>query len=203
MAAEPNPLTSLAAALRALVRWFRATRIPGMVIGGVANAFLGRPRMTRDVDALICLAEEHWEQFVANGRRFDIVPRIHDVIAFARESRMLLMRHRPSGIDVDITLGAIPFEKEALMRRTSGTLGRSRIPIPTPEDFIIMKAVAHRPHDIADIRGVLVAHPKLDVGRIRNWTRRFATALDAPELADDLGLLLGEHQPRRTKRKRS
>jgi len=42
---------SLLAALTDVVKWLDAAKMPSMVIGGVAVSFLGRPRMTQDVDA--------------------------------------------------------------------------------------------------------------------------------------------------------
>ena len=93
-----------------------------MIIGGVAASLLGRPRTTRDVDAVVWLDHERdWPSFVAGLRTHDIEPRIDDVLGFAARSRVLLLRHVPSGIDVGgdgTELGALPFEKEAISRRT-------------------------------------------------------------------------------------
>jgi hypothetical protein len=41
------------------------------------------------------------------------------------------------------------------------------------EDLLIMKAIARRPKDLQDIRGLLAAHPDADIGasvggRVRN-----------------------------------
>jgi hypothetical protein len=63
---------------------------------------------------------------------------------------------------VDISFGALPFEEEAIARAVEGKVGKIRLPLPTPEDLVIMKAVAHRPRDAVDIEAVLDAHPKLD-----------------------------------------
>ena len=52
MPPEDSPLTPLVGALGDLTRWFAECSVPGMVIGGVAASILGRPRATRDVDAL-------------------------------------------------------------------------------------------------------------------------------------------------------
>jgi hypothetical protein len=41
--------------LRDLVAWMKDQNIPGAVIGGVAAGLLGRPRVTRDVDAVLLL----------------------------------------------------------------------------------------------------------------------------------------------------
>jgi hypothetical protein len=55
------------------------------------------------------------------------------------------------------------------------------VPRPLPENLIIMKAVAHRPQDLADIEAILVANLKLNLRRVRHWVREFAAALEMPE----------------------
>ena len=51
--AEPVELAPLLVVLRDLVAWLDAEKVPGVVIGGLAASLLGRPRLTRDVDALV------------------------------------------------------------------------------------------------------------------------------------------------------
>ena len=169
-----------------LVEWWQSEHVPGLVIGGLAVALLGRPRVTRDVDALVLLAEERWPAFVDAGSAFGFVPRQPDTLAFAREARVLLLRHQPTGIDVDVVLGCLPFEEEAVARATTVEVAGVSVPLPTPEDLIIMKAVAHRERDLLDIEGLLAAHLELDLDRVRRWVRAFADALETPELYDDL-----------------
>lgn len=65
------------------------------------------------------------------------------------------------------------------------------MPIPTPEDLVVMKAVAHRARGLGDIEGVVAMHPRLDVARIRRLVRKFADVLEAPELLADLERVLG------------
>jgi Nucleotidyltransferase of unknown function (DUF6036) len=62
--------------------------------------------------------------------------------------------------------------------------------LPSPEDLIIMKAVAHRPKDLEDIRTVVDKNPKLDVTRIEKWVKQFAEVLEMPELWDDIAGIL-------------
>jgi predicted nucleotidyltransferase len=45
-------------------------------------------------------------------------------------------------------------------------VGMIRLRLPTPEALIIMKAVAHRPKDLADIQAIATSHPTLDQKRI-------------------------------------
>ncbi len=195
---ETGFLAPLMAATRDLVAWLQASRAPGMLIGGVAAALLGRPRVTRDVDAVVLLDEGSWEEFLTGGARFGFVPRVPDALAFARHRRVLLVHHKPSGIDADISFGALPFEKESVARAESVDVAGLSLPLPTPEDLIIMKAVAHRPRDLADIEAVLDAHPELDRRRVRRWVRAFSTALEMPEILRDLEKILA---PRRKHKK--
>src|SRR5262249_38834871 len=92
----------------------------------------------------------------------------------AQESRVLLLHHQQSGIDVDLSLGQLPFEEEMIARSVAVDVSGLSISLPTPEDFIIMKAIAHRPRHMADIEAVLDVHRKLNLGRIRRWARDFA-----------------------------
>jgi predicted nucleotidyltransferase len=49
-----------------------------------------------------------------------------------------------------------------------------RVPLPRPEDLIILKAVAHRPQDLVDIEAILAAQPRLNLRRVRRWVREFS-----------------------------
>ncbi len=136
-----------------------------------------------------------------SGRTHGLEPRITDAIGFASRARVLLLRHVPTGIDVDVSFGGLPFEDEALIRASEGKLGELVIPLPTPEDLVIMKAVAHRPRDAADIEGLIDANPDIDRERILRWVREFAEALDTPEILMDIKQLLKRAPARRRPRK--
>jgi hypothetical protein len=81
--------------------WLDAAHVPSMIIGGVAASVLGRPRLTQVVDALAVLAEADWAESIRLAPQYRILPRIEDALQFAQRSRVLLMRHTASGIDVD------------------------------------------------------------------------------------------------------
>lgn len=100
------------------------------------------------------------------------------------------MHHKPSGIDVDISLAGLLFEEESIAQVRWTKVGKLSLPLPTPENLIIMKAIAHRPQDMADITALVDANPKVNLRRIRRWVKEFATALDAPDILNDLETLL-------------
>ena len=167
------------------MKWLDASHIPSMVIGGVATSMLGRPRLTHDVDALVLLPEDEWTKALSSANNHGIVPRIEDPLGFARRSRMLLLTHTSSNIDIDIALGGLSFEMEALDRSQTHEMNGLRLRLPTVEDLVIMKAFAHRPKDMEDIKGLLDANPDADLGIVRQWVREFATAMAMPDLLED------------------
>jgi predicted nucleotidyltransferase len=191
-------LGPLLSALRDLVAWLKAKRVEGLIIGGVAASILGRPRVTRDVDVLVLLDEKDWGEFLSAGTEFGFVARVTNPLDFARKAKVLLIRHEPSGIDVDVTFGVLPFEKEAITNAVWVNIRGVRLPLPNAEDLIIMKAVAHRPRDLADIESIMDAHPNLNLRKIRRWVKEFSTAIEMPDILNDLEKIL----TRRRKRER-
>jgi len=157
-----------------------------VVIGGVAASLLGRPRLTRDVDATVLLGERDPARFVEQGTAHGFTPRTADALEFARRARVLLLTHGPSTLDLDLSLGVLPFEAQmtadAVVREIQGI----PIPLPRPEDLVVMKALAGRPKDRDDIEAVLQANPGLDVDRVRFWVAQFAEALEMPEILAEL-----------------
>lgn len=181
---------ALRSALADLTNWLDAARIPAMVIGGVAASVLGRPRFTRDIDALVILPESDWRTALEDAAKFGIVPRIGQALEFARRSRVLLMRHAASGIDLDIILGGLPFETSAVESSRLYDVGGVSVKLPRVEDLLVMKAIARRPKDLEDIRGLLAAHPDADTGAARQWIREFATAASMPDMLEEFDQLL-------------
>lgn len=179
-------LTPFLDPLRALQDLLDAFGERGVIIGGIAASLLGQPRFTADVDAVLLLEMDELPRLLEEAAARGIEPRFADAESFARQNRVLLLRHAASGIDIDISLGMLPFETEMVDRGRRVAIGDLQLRLPTPEDLIILKAVAHRPQDLLDIEAVIASHPGLDKERIRCWVRQFAETLEMPELWDDL-----------------
>lgn len=157
-----------------------------LIIGGIAASLLGTPRLTADVDALIILSIADIPELFQRAKKVGFTPRLEDAEEFARKSRVLLLKHVESGISIDISLGLLPFEKEAVANGQTYSLEGVTLQLPTPEDLIIMKAIAHRPKDLLDIQGLIQNQPNLNTDRIRNWVKQFAELLNKPELWNDI-----------------
>jgi len=186
---------SLESALADLMGWLDAAHIPSMIIGGVAASVLGRPRLTQDVDALAVLPEADWAEAIRLAPQFNILSRIDNALQFAKRSRVLLMRHTTSGIDVDLTFGELPFERAAVANCENHDVGGIRVRLPRVEDLLVMKAIARRPKDVEDLQGLLAAHPELDVASARRWIREFAIAMSMPDMLREFDALLAQRPP--------
>lgn len=178
------------AAIDSLQRLLHKYNDQGVIIGGVAVGFLGKPRFTADVDAVFLLSTREIPQFLEVARAENIIPRMQNAEEFATKNRILLLKHQPTETDIDISLGILPFEEEMVERGSTKSLANLSIRLPTPEDLIIMKAIAHRPKDLEDIHTIAEKHPGLDVKRIKSWVNAFADVLEQPDLWKQIESLL-------------
>ncbi|GAB4504671.1 MAG: hypothetical protein Fur0043_16650 [Anaerolineales bacterium] len=191
MGAKSDHLEPLLDALDALQHLLSRFDNKGVIIGGAAVSLLGRARFTEDVDAVFLLSNEDLPRLLKMAKEEGIEPRIENVLEFARKSRVVLLKHTPTDTSIDISLGALPFEQEMIERGNLHEVDDTlRLRLPTPEDLIIMKAVAHRPKDLEDIRTIAAKYPNLDVKRIERWVTEFGEILDMPELWDSIKSLL-------------
>ena len=183
-------LTTLLEPLLALQRLLEHFDNQGVIIGGIAASLLGKPRLTADIDAVILLSVEDLPKLIEAASSQGIIPRIVDAETFARKNRVLLMRHLDSGTNIDISLGILPFEIEMVARSQNLKVGSVYLRLPTPEDLIILKAVAHRSQDLTDIQAIAASHPALDKERVRFWVEQFGAALELSDLWEKISKLL-------------
>lgn len=184
---EIRPFLAPLQALQSLIDQFEGH---GVIIGAIAASLLSTPRFTSDLDATILLDLDDLPTLLVEASKLGIEPRIDDAAGFARRSHVLLLRHSASKIDIDLSLGLLPFEVEMVERSQLLEINAKRIRLPTPEDLIIMKAVAGRPKDLEDIRAIATTHPNLDRERIHSWLDQFAEALEKPGLWQEIEELL-------------
>jgi hypothetical protein len=64
------------AALADLTQWLEAAGVPAMIVGGIAASILGRPRATRDIDALAVAPDDQWTKLLGTSKNHGILPRI-------------------------------------------------------------------------------------------------------------------------------
>jgi predicted nucleotidyltransferase len=178
------------ATIEALHRLLKKYNDRGVIIGGIAVGLLGKPRYTADVDAMFLLSTQEIPQFLELAHAENIIPRIQNIEEFARKTRVLLLQYVPTKTEIDISLGVLLFEEEMVERGSVKTFANLSARLPTPEDLIVMKAIAHRPKDLEDIRTIVDNNPNLDNARIEYWVKSFAEVMEIPELWKQIKIIL-------------
>lgn len=188
---QSDHLEPLLDALDALQHLLSRFDNKGVIIGGAAVSILGRARFTEDVDAMFLLSIKDLPHLLELAKEEGIEPRVNNAIDFARKNRVLLLKHTSTDTGIDISLGALPFEEEMVKRGMLYEVDQAlQLRLPTPEDLVIMKAIAHRPKDLEDIRTIVEKYPNMDVQRIEEWVKAFGEALEPPDLWDLIQSLL-------------
>lgn len=73
-----QPPDRLLVALTALMPWFDERGLRAAVIGGVGASLRGKPRLTKDIDAVVLDADA--ETLLATAAQFDFEPRVAGAI---------------------------------------------------------------------------------------------------------------------------
>ena len=176
-------MTNLVTAAREVLVWLDRHGWEACLIGGLAIQRWGEPRLTQDVDVTVVVPvgqEPRLLDAILTG--FEI--RRLDARAFALQYRVLLLR-AACGVAIDLALGGSAFEAGCVQRSSTWEIEPGcAVRTCSAEDLIILKLVAGRPRDVADIEGVVARQgPALDT----EWIRRWATAFS--ELKEDSDLV--------------
>jgi len=135
------------------------------IIGGLAVQQWGEPRTTLDVDLTLLTGWGEEAQFVdALLERFK--SRLDGAREFALARRILLIR-ASNGTDLDVALGALPFEENMVARARPVAFSPDlQLPCCMAEDLVIMKVFAGRPRDWLDAESIVARQCALDAAHI-------------------------------------
>jgi hypothetical protein len=76
-------------------------------------------------------------------------------------------------LDVDVFLAESEYQQSLLSRRKHEMVEEGMFGwVVSPEDLILLKLVASRPRDLADIADMLFLHGPLDEQYLRHWADR-------------------------------
>ncbi len=153
-------------------------------IGGIAVQHWGEPRLTRDVDVSVLTGFGAETEFISTVLT-TYEPRIPDAVTFAQQHRVLLIQ-TSSGIDLDISLAALPFEEEMIHRSTPVEyLPGIELQICSAEDLIVLKAFANRQRDWEDLSSIVERQGSENL----NWDEVFASLSPLVELKEEPQIL--------------
>lgn len=154
-------------------------RIACALVGGLAVSLRGQPRMTVDVDLVVHADVADALGLVSELSQTTFDPLFPGVEEVVTKAFILPLRHRRTGIRVDLAIGISGFERNAISRATRMAIGAANVPVVTIEDLLVMKALAGRPQDEEDIRGIVALH-----NNSIDWERCLGTAGDLGRAID-------------------
>jgi hypothetical protein len=179
-------LPGVLAAAGVLERFCRTRDWGFCFIGGVAAQRWGEPRLTQDVDLTLLTGFGLEEKYV-DALLQELIPRRPDAREFALRHRVLLAQTR-EGVDVDIALGALPFEERSVARASRWQIGDgTELTTCSAEDLVVHKVFAGRELDWGDVERVLTRqHGKLDLKQVRAELKPLLELKGASEAIDKL-----------------
>lgn len=148
------------------------------MIGGVAVAIWGEPRLTRAVDLKLFLGREDAEHLLAvlATHYSSLLP---GPLRALREQAMLFVQNA-AGTRLDLLLADTPYDVQAIQRaRIAEVEPGASISVCSPEDLVIYKLISTRLRDHEDAASVIRRQAEsLDDDYILHWLRQFEQALD-------------------------
>jgi len=163
--AESSPPNLLVEAFRRAAGALSGTSSHAL-IGGLAVAFHGLPRATRDIDLLLSTPRIALPALLERFRDQGFTFAMDEVIRDLGEDH--LSRIDYAGVPVDLLDAVIPFFRDAVGRAREEDIQGVRMRIASPEDLVALKMIAGREDDLRDIRGILATQgDALDLGHIR------------------------------------
>jgi hypothetical protein len=111
-------------------------------IGGIAIQRWGNPRFTTDIDLTLLTGFGAEERFVDELLQ-NLPPRRQDAREFALLHRVLLAR-TAEGIEVDIALGALPFEERTIARASAWEVRKGATLTTCSAEDLLTQAILDR-----------------------------------------------------------
>ena len=183
---------SLAGVLQNLVRCLEGTQVPYLIIGGVAQAVIGEPRVTQDVDCIVAVQIPRGTDALLHGL---------EQAGFEVDQAAARTRVESAGTfsvtrgrwRVDLIVASTSFEQSAFQRARRFRLYEVEANLPTPEDLILLKLVPGRDKDLLDVKTVMIRHRgRLDRAYLEGWAQRLSDEAEDSRIWQTLQRLLRE-----------
>ena len=178
--------------LAGISRELRRRDIPFMHIGGQAVLLHGAPRLTQDIDVTLALGPDEVAVVEDVCGVLVLEPLVADLASFARDTFVCPLRHRTTGIRIDLIFSTTPYEHAAIARAVEVDVGGESVPFASAEDLILLKLFTGRERDVEDARSVVDRQgSRLDWGYLEHWALEFAAIPGREQLPARLRALQG------------
>lgn len=180
------------------------------LFGAQAAIVYGSSRATQDIDVTVEAGPDRLGALLSALRSF--APRVaqRDLDELARRGRVVPVVHVATALPVDVVLAGPGLEEVFLARRRTLRVAGVMLPVASPEDLVLMKLLAGRPHDLQDAAAIVRAQsrarpsgpgqeppPRFDREHVRSTLRLIEEALERSELVATFDAMLERSGPER------
>lgn len=186
-------MDDLSKAIEDIVGLFDSLGLEYAIMGGIAVRVYGIPRATYDVDFTTAIRREALTELFHRAQEIGYtVPDVYLQGWIDQVGGMPLVKIRllldGREIDVDIFLSESPYQASLLSRRKWARLNGIDAWLVSPEDLVLLKLLANRPRDVADVGDVFFMQGQMDVDYMRHWAAQIG-------VGERLESVLREHYP--------
>jgi hypothetical protein len=166
-----------------------------MLFGAQAVVAHGFPRMTGDVDVTVVPADGSPRALAAALVSAGLTLRVSDLDDFVERTAVLPFLHEPTGLGLDVVLGASGLENDCIDRAVAVDIGDDTVPVIRVEDLVVLKILSGRPKDVEDVRSILRRRRlTLDFAQVRALLAQLEEALGQSDLLPALEGLIAEEK---------
>lgn len=155
--------------LQSIARILTAAKLPHALIGGHAvNAFLP-PRFTADIDITVQHSQDALARMRIALEQAGYRMTTEDGVGFPSGPDFIRYCRSQSDPPIELQAAKTQFQKIVIDRAVVSKTGLS---VATVEDLIVLKLIANRPKDRADLAGLLNV-PDVDWEHVEHWAREW------------------------------
>jgi len=158
-------------AFKNIINFLDDRKIDYLIIGGIAVSIYYQARATIDIDLILSLDKTQAMNLLKllkdNKFRFDNKSAESDI---KNKGAFRILRN---GVQIDLILRSLSFEKDAFKRKKEIKLFDVEFFIPSLEDLILYKLFAARERDIFDLKNIIKGNlNNIDFRYIIGWTQK-------------------------------
>jgi hypothetical protein len=174
-------MTELSSLLHQFAGLFDRLDVPYAVMGGWAVRLYALPRPTYDIDFTILIDRERLPDLYETARDAGFsVPEKFAAGWIDSVAGMPLVKFRlfveGHSIDIDVFLAESDYQRAIMDRRQSHEVAGRAAWFVSPEDLVLLKLIAGRKRDLADIEDILLGQPDVDEAYMRRWAKPLGVA---------------------------
>jgi hypothetical protein len=159
-------LGGLASRIVAVHEMLDSMRVTHQFGGAIALAWYRSPRATTDIDLNVTIPPQDAEPVLGALAHLGVTVSRSDRVAIKRDGQARLDW---DGSYLDLFFATLDLHQEMARRSRQVSFGPLQIPILSPEDLIVCKAVFDRPKDWVDVEEMVSWGTEIDEAAVLHW----------------------------------